>query len=221
MMSPAPLAHSARSNLYQNEAHWRLADAALERSGGEPAKAPWWARALRFYLLLIVPWGLDRIDRGGDARFPYASIKQLRLSYEPTRIEDNRHRCALKLSSGEKAMIYSTHFTGFDSFEDRAASYRPLVRELVMRVAAANPACTFWAGKSRLVYWTQHIFLLVLLLLMVFVLGYFSGFNLSELAMAKLAVIIGFIPLAFLYARKNYPQRFAPPDIPHEVLPRA
>jgi hypothetical protein len=214
----APITHSARANIYQNEAHWRLAEDALERTGGEPARAPWWAKLARFYLLLIVPWGLERIDRGGEARFPYGAVKQVRLSYEPTRIDDNRHRCQLKLTTGQKATIYSTHFTGVDSFEDRAATYAPLVQGLAARVAQANPACRFWAGKSRLVYWSQHIFLFALLL-MVFVLGYLAGFNLSELAMAKLAVIIGFIPLMFLYARKNYPRQFIPPNIPSQVLP--
>lgn len=220
-MDPAvgQTSHSARANIYQNEAHWRLGTDALERVGGEPAVAPWWAKLARFYLLLIVPWGLERIDRGGAARFPYAAVKQLRLSYEPTRIDDNRHRCELKLTTGEKATIYSTHFSGAASFEDRAATYVPLVRGLVARVAEASPACRFWAGKSLFVYWAQHIFLLALLLLLVFVLGYLAGFELSDLAAAKLAIIVGFIPLAWLYARKNYPRRFVPPAIPPQVLP--
>src|SRR4029077_3178667 len=133
---------------------------------------------------------------GGAARFPYRDIKHLRLTYEPLQFDDARHRCELRLKTGEKALIYSSHFLSAADLENRAATYVPLVRDLIARVAAANPACRFWSGKSRLGYWAQHIFLLALLLLMVFVLGYFAGFNLSELSMAKLAIIVGFIPLA-------------------------
>ncbi len=35
--------HVARANIFQREATWRLAADALERDGGEPAAAPWWA----------------------------------------------------------------------------------------------------------------------------------------------------------------------------------
>jgi hypothetical protein len=219
MDAATPPSHSARANLYQNEAHWRLGTDALERSGGEPADAPWWARLIRFYLLLIVPWAIDRIDKGGPARFPYAQIKELRLTYEPTRIDDNRHSCWIKLATGEKASFFSTHFSGVADFEDRGATYVPLVRGLAMRVARANPACRFWAGKSRFAYWAWHIFLLAMVLLLIFVMGHLAGFKLSDLVLAKLAILIGFIPLMALYTRKNYPRRFTPPDIPPQVLP--
>jgi hypothetical protein len=34
--------HSARADMFQREASWRLGPDALEREGGEPADAPWW-----------------------------------------------------------------------------------------------------------------------------------------------------------------------------------
>jgi hypothetical protein len=219
MDATTPVSHSARANLYQNEAHWRLGPDALERLGGEPAAAPWWAKLIRFYLLLLVPWGMDRIDKGGPARFPYAAIQELRLTYEPTRMDDNRHRCWLKLKSGEKASFFSTHFSGVADFEDRGATYVPLVRGLVARVAAANPACRFWAGKSRFSYWAWNVFLLAMVVALAYVIGALAGFELSDIAWAKLAILVGFIPLLALYTRKNYPRRFTPPDIPPQVLP--
>ena len=58
--------HSARADMFQREATWRLGTEALERGGGEPATAPWWAHVLRFYLRLIVPFAMA--DREGGQR---------------------------------------------------------------------------------------------------------------------------------------------------------
>ena len=56
-----PVVHSARADAFQREATWCLGPDALEREGGEPAEAPWWAHLMRFYLRLIVPWAIRDI----------------------------------------------------------------------------------------------------------------------------------------------------------------
>ncbi len=213
------VSHTARTDMFQREAEWRLGPDALERTGGEPADVAWWAHLMRFYLCLIVPWAVRGIEKGGPARFPYASIAELRLCFEPTRVDQARHRCEIRLANGQKASIYSSHFAGVADFEDRAATYAPLARGLVARVAAANPACRFRSGKRPLVYWTEHIVLLALFALLVVVLAAFGGSGLSDLVVAKLAIIIGFIPLLIMYTRKNYPRSFDPRAIPQESLP--
>ncbi len=215
-----PITHAARANIFQQEAVWRLTPDALEREGGERAKAPWWARLMRGYLMLFVPWALDRIEKGGPARFPYRSIKQLRLTFEPVQHDDARHKCEVRLANGERASIYSVHFNGANSFEDRAATYVPLVQGLVARIAAANRDCRFLSGKPALVYWLQIALILVLVLAFVAVLAFLTGFELSDLALAKLFVIIGFIPVMYLYVRKNKPQQFDPAAIPEDALPK-
>jgi hypothetical protein len=213
------IVHAARTDMFQREAVWRLGPDALEREGGEPADAPWWAHLLRFYLRLIVPWAVRRIDKGGSARFPYAAIVELRLCFDPTRADDARYRCDVRLANRQKASFYSTHFKGVFDFEDRAATYRPLARGLVARVAAANPACRFRSGKRPFVYWAEHIFLLAMFALLVFVLALVGGAAFSDLVWAKLAIIAGFIPVMIMYTRKNYPRPFDPAAIPAEVLP--
>src|SRR5262245_48848051 len=156
------IVHSARSDMFQREAAWRLGPDALEREGGEPAEAPWWARLLRFYAWLIIPWGVRRIEKGGSERFPYASIRELRLCFDPSRFDSKRYRCEIRLSDRRKASIYSTHFVGVTEFEDRGATYAPLVSGLVAQVANANPFCRFQAGKRRFAYWAEHLFLLLM-----------------------------------------------------------
>ena len=214
-----PIIHVARSDLFQCPAVWRLAPDALEREGGEPAAAPWWARLLRFYLRLIMPWAVRRIEPGGSARFPYASIAELRLCFDPTQFDDKRHRCNVRLADGRKASFYSSHFVSVGEFEDRATTYEPLVRGLVAQVFAANPACRFRSGKRPLVYWAEHVFLVAMVALLVFVLGLVGGAGLSDLVRVELAIVVGFIPLMIMYTRKNWPRRFDPAAIPAQALP--
>ena len=184
-----PLAHSARANVFEHEATWRLGPEAVER------------------------------DRGPGERFPSAAVVALRLSFDPTRFDTARHRCDLRLADGRAVSLFSTHFAGIADFEDRAATYVPLVRELVARVAAANPSCRFSAGKRSLAYFAQHAFLLAIALLLVLVLGLVGEVAFSTLVLVKLGIIAAFVPVLISYARKNRPRRFDPPAIPVDVLP--
>lgn len=219
MNDTAPaLTHASRANIFQTDARWRLTADALEREGGEPADAPRLAHALRLFLRLIFPWGGIRIEKGGPARFPYADIAELRLSFDPTRFDANRHRCDIKSRDG-RATLWSTHYVSIGEFEDRAVTYRSLACALVARVAAANPDCAFRAGKRPLVYWAEHTFLLAMSTLAVFVVASFGGSAISELVWLKIAIVAGMIPLALIYARKNRPRRFEPSKIPDDVLP--
>jgi len=213
------LTHASRANVFQREATWCLTADALERRGGEPADAPWSAHALRFYLRLLWPWSGIRIDRGGPARFPYREIAEIRLLFDPTRFDAQRHRCDITPRSGTRVSLWSTHYVSVGEFEDRGASYRPFVRALVAHAAAASPACRFRAGKKPLVYWAEQIFLAAMAALLVFVLALVGGSGLSDLVLLKLAIVAAMIPLALRYARKNRPRSFAPGQIPPDLLP--
>jgi hypothetical protein len=211
--------HTSRANVFQQEATWRLGADALEREGGEPADAPWIAHALRWYLRILWPWKGITIDPGGAARFPYRDIAELRLLFDPTRFDAQRHRCDVTLRDGTRAMFWSTHYVSVGEFEDRGASYRPFVRALVAYTAAANPACRFRAGKRPIVYWAELIFLLAMVALLIFVLALVGGSGLSDLVLAKLAILAAMVPLALRYTRKNRPRTFSPGAIPPDVLP--
>lgn len=213
--------HVGRANIFQHEATWRLAADALEHDGGEPADAPWWAHAACYFLRIIWPWRGIRIDPGGGARFPYPDITEVRLSFDPTRFDTERHRCDIRTADGKRGTLWSTHFAAVAEFEDRAATYTSLVRALVARVAAANPGCAFRAGTRPLAYWSGQLFLLAMAILAIWVIAQVGGSALSEVTWAKIFVVLGLIPLAFNYARKNRPRRFEAGAIPDDVLPSA
>ncbi len=137
-----PITHHVRVSALENETIWRLGPDALEREE-------------------IIAGGI-----GATVRYPYADIRGLRLSFAPSRADGGRYRCDLQLKQGTLAAIVSTHYAGVGNFEDRSATYGPLVRGLVARVAAANPACEFRAGKHAPAYWGEHIFLLAMIVVL-------------------------------------------------------
>jgi hypothetical protein len=194
-VSAPPFSYITRANALEYEAIWRLGADALELTGGPTA--------------------------GPDVtmRFPYKDVCELRLSFAPTRFDPRRYRCEVRMRSGQRVAIMSTHYAGVGNFEDRAAGYVPFVRGLVARVASANPAARFRSGKRPLFYLLEHAFLLLMLVLLVLVLGLVGGAALSHLVLVKLGILLFYIPLMILYTRKNWPRRFDPRDIPGDVLP--
>jgi hypothetical protein len=211
--------HSSRWSVFQREATWRLDGDALVREGGEPADAGWFPHAMRTFLRILVPWYVIPIEPGGPARFPFRDIVALRLAFEPTRVDHERHRCDVTMRDGTKVSLWSTHYVSVGEFENRAATYTPLVRELVVHAASANPDCVLRAGKTAFGYWAQLIFLLAMFSLLALVILTFGSGGLSSLVWLKLAIIAGLVPLLIRYARKNRPRRFTPDAIPDDVLP--
>jgi hypothetical protein len=69
------------------------------------------------------------------------------------------HRCDLRHSGG-KIFLQSYQFPRLIKREDGSASYTPFVRELIARVASANPRAEFRAGQpwwEGLSTWSQII----------------------------------------------------------------
>jgi hypothetical protein len=192
----APPTYSARANALEYDATWRLGPDALVMTGGNAGAA--------------------------DAAFtfPYREIAEVRLSFSPTRFDRGRYRCDIRMKSGARTAILSTHYAGIADFQDRAATYVPFVHGLIARVAAANPHCRFRAGKSPLVYWAEHLFLLAMFALLVIVLAAIGGSHMSESSWTKLMLILGAIPLLIAYTRANYPRSFKPDAVPEAVLPK-
>lgn len=196
-MEPTPdvITHRVRSSVLERETSWRLMPDALEREQ-------------------VLKDGKDL-----TVRYPYRDIREIRLSFAPSRVDSRRYRCDFQLTNGTLAAILSSHYAGIADFEDRGATYVPLVRGLIAHVAAANPKCKFEAGKRPGTYWGEHIFLFLMLMLLVFVLGAVGGLSLSHLVLVKLGILVTYIPLMILYTRKNWPRSFDPTAIPAEIMP--
>ncbi len=78
-----------------------------------PRPAPWWAHAARIFLRVIWPWTGIKIEPGGAARFPYASITEVRLSFDPTRFDTRRYRCDVRGAGGDgHALVHALRGRG-------------------------------------------------------------------------------------------------------------
>ena len=139
--------------------------------------------------------------------------------YDPTRFVHDRFRCKVRFRDGREADLINQSYAGIAQFENRSAYYVPFVQELVARVAQANPACRFYAGKPWFHYFASLAFVFAMLLLLGVVLWLTAAVSLHGLVVVKLIIIAAMLPTAYLYVRKNRPRRFDPAAIPDDLLP--
>lgn len=93
-------------------------------------------------------------DNGGEqGSVPYREIKELNLityaadAADPDAIHG---QLIIRTKGGKSFKMRSHHLKGLGSYENRAETYVPLVRDLVRLVAAANPDARFVSGSSAL-----------------------------------------------------------------------
>jgi len=143
---------------------------------------------------------------------PYCEIVEIRLSFDPTRIDTNRYRCALRGSGGIRTSIVSTSYAGFASFEDRGEQYTPFVLDLVRRVRLARPSVRITTGLSWPSYILQHGLLMLALIALVGVLG-IAGVPALGSTFVSLAIVILYCGVLWRYARLNLPRDLTLPPL--------
>src|SRR5262245_58961718 len=87
-------------------------------------------------------------DSRGQGRLPYQDIFKVRTDSLLNPVGPIMRQCVLHRSYGTKVVLKSTHYIGLSNMEDRSASYRPFVDELLFRVAVANPHARFMVGLT-------------------------------------------------------------------------
>jgi hypothetical protein len=176
---------------------------------------------LRVLLRILWPWWslIAPVEPGGPARFLLSDIVEIRLRFDPTRFDTRRYRCDLRTRDEPKATMWSTHFRSVASFEDRGASYARLVRTLASGVARANPQCRFVGGPRPLVYWAGQGLIAVAMLALIAALT-LVGSALDPFILLRLSLFALWGWLAIPYARRNWPRRLDPANIPDSLLPR-
>ena len=84
-------------------------------------------------------------DGRSEGRAVFGGITRVWLWHHPLA----GHRCELRHSRG-KILLLSDHFPSFRTREDRSATYKPFVCELMSRIAVGNPRAEFLAGPPWL-----------------------------------------------------------------------
>ncbi len=164
-----------------------------------------------------------RFDDGTPAppELTLANVKEVRLTFAPTRPEPNRFRCRLAWRSGQTHEFFNRTCRGVYDFADTSPEYVAFVRALHGALAQHAPGCRFTAGATGAAYamnWGAMIFVGF----MVLIAALFLIFNgLAWLIVLKIALLAIFAPSAFRWLARNKPRSYPPGEIPSNLLPLA
>jgi hypothetical protein len=168
----------------------------------------------------IGPDALEWKDAQGASRIPYGEVAKVNISTMASSFYgQTQKRCVLHPRSGGKIVLSSASYKRLGVIEDRSGTYAPLVRELMTRVAGANPGAIFIAGQPWGL-WLFWLFLLIasaLIILAGIVLAATGQFPLP--ATAVFVIILLSFRVAWRVVRHGRPHRFDPRTLPDGNLP--
>jgi hypothetical protein len=126
----------------------------------------------------------------------------------------------LRSPAGKRAVLTSASYKRFGVIEDRSATYVPLVRELLLRVAAANPKASFAAGQSfgLWFFWLIILVLAALILAGAVILALMGQVPMT--AIGSFVVLAIMLPIGWRVVRHGPPRPFDPRTPPLDDLPR-
>ncbi len=158
-------------------------------------------------------------DKGCSGRLAYADLTEVRLSYAPTRVQNNRYFLTLSTRHDAVLQISNENYQGLADFEDRSPEYCVFVTALHRAIAAANPGVRFEAGSTgmqRGLHWLLTGFILLVLAAAALM---FIAMGLYWLILVKVGIIAYSLPTLKRYLGTNKPRRYEPSAIPEDILP--
>ncbi|MCP5368456.1 MAG: hypothetical protein H6907_13250 [Hyphomicrobiales bacterium] len=191
----AETSHTVRAHLFTHTRTYVLGETALRWRRGESAVG----------------------DPEGE--LAYADVRKLRL-YSAPGLGVDVGLCVLRprRGAGSKVVIKSAHYVSLGNFEDRRASYGPLVRELLVRIAAANPGARMVAGNSAL--WVTWLVLLALtgLIFLGLAVSLLSGDIMAAGGWGAVAALALMLPLMVRAVRGGRGRPLDPHDPPASLV---
>ena len=160
------------------------------------------------------------VDNGRrQETIPYAAIQTLRLTFGYRNIGTPIFMCRIRRERGRTVTLSNLNWKGYVEYEAQDKGYTIFVRELVQKIAAANPRVLLERGRPGLSY------LLTLAVGVSALLG-FTGATLFGLTRGNwLLATLGIIFL-FPFARqvhgmitRNKPGLFKADSLPSDLLP--
>lgn len=160
------------------------------------------------------------VDNGRrQETIPYAAIQTLRLTFGYRNIGTPIFMCRIRRERGRTVTLSNLNWKGYVEYEAQNKGYTLFVRELVQKIAAANPHILFERGRPGLSYFLT-------LAVGVSALVGFAGATLFGLMRGNwLLATLGIIFL-FPFSRqvhgmitRNRPGLFKPDALPSDLLP--
>lgn len=169
---------------------------------------------------IVAPEGLRQTwDDGPGMLMPWSAVREVRLTYAPTRFKTWRHKLTLRVSKGSW-VIDNVHFAGIGDFHDRSASFNPFVLACVEHVRAAAPGAVARLGAAPLAYWAQMALVTVMFALLATVVIALPV-TFTGLIWVKLGLIALMLPVLFAFAVRSWPRRVAlNPEADRAALPK-
>ncbi|MGJ8723447.1 MAG: hypothetical protein ACSHYB_02730 [Roseibacillus sp.] len=151
--------------------------------------------------------------------FPLFDFVELRLRFQPTRMQPHRYECLLKTKTGRTIKIGNEFYQGLADFRDQSEKYRTFIHHLVREVGYHAPSCQQVTGCSNTLWWS-YLFMLLIVFGGLLALLVFFAFSAPPVAIAKLIIIAFMVPVAIKWFKKNKRQHFDATSIPSQVLPK-
>ncbi|MBW8880071.1 MAG: hypothetical protein JF615_01230 [Asticcacaulis sp.] len=163
--------------------------------------------------------GLDIADGHGQVlHIDFPDITGVRLAFAPTRYKAWRYVVVVSVKGGARFEIDNGHFTGVADFENRSATFRPMVEALLDGIRAINGRFKVQIGAVSAAYWLQLglVFGAYALLVAVIVL---IGDAWPWPAVAKGVVLLVSLPLLLAWIRRARPRTVPISALPQDALP--
>lgn len=151
----------------------------------------------------------------------YDGIAEVRLAFAPTRLAANRYRAQIIFKAGGMAELFNMDYRGLANFADLSGEYTAFLTELHKRLAVHGRNVIYRQGNS-VAGFVGNIALTVFIFVMIalaFLLLFTWGGPL--VAIAKLAILLFFVPLLVRYILRARPGTYDPLALPVAVLPEA
>ncbi len=149
----------------------------------------------------------------------YDDISEVRLAFAPTRVATNRYRAQIIFRAGGMAELFNMDYLGFASFAEHNAEYAAFLTELHRRLAARGKAIVFRQGNSVGAYVGNILLTIFIFAAIAFALFFLVSWGGPWVAVAKLAIILFFVPVLIRYIRRAKPGTYDPLALPAAVLP--
>lgn len=160
----------------------------------------------------------QEVDAPVDGVF-FDDIAEVQMTFAPTRVSRNRYRTRIIFRHGGMVNIYNTDYAGFADFPEQNPEYVAFIGELHRRLAERGGDIVFRKGSGTGAY-AANIILTVFIFAMIalaFVLLF--NFGLVWIAVAKLGIVLFFVPTLVRYIRRTKPATYDPRALSEDALP--
>ena len=190
------------------------ADASLMHTAKPDRRTPATTWRLDGHRLSIEP------EYGKARQVDLATVTSMCIRKSPSAWDVKRSCCELTTSDSQRIAIISTSWQRLGRYEDRAATYSPLVRALALATEQASEGrCRLYGASQRWVYRAVLAGTGFLLGLLIFMLTGDDADTWSAGSLWGLAAPACMIGFVLVYTRLTLPRELNPQAIPPAFLP--